>query len=148
MMSHDARVQELAEMFRAESMSPKGWVTLKLARIGEVRVHVTSQESCKDHGWNEVWARMGGLPGQDPEYQEFRGSAEKVAKELCKLLQAPSKAVDETARVLVSKRYDGLREPEMAAIYGLDEALVFKAMAFLAEQGVAMNKGDLGWFRV
>jgi len=141
MMSHDARVQKLAEMFRAEAMSPKGWVPLKLARIGEVRVHVMSQESCKENGWNEVWARIG-------TEHEYRGSAEKVAKELCKLLQAPSKAIGEAAAVLASKKFDGLKAYEMAAIYGLDEQTTFKAMDFLAEQGVATNKGDLGWFQV
>ena len=143
MMTFGARIAKLAETFRAEAMSPKGWVTMKLARIGEVRIHVMSASSCKDHGWNEVWARIGG----EQDYREFRGTAEKVAAELCKLLKAPSKAVAEAASVLTAKGFDGLREPEMAALYRLDEETTFKAMEFLAEQGSATNKGDVGWFR-
>jgi hypothetical protein len=144
MMTHAARIQKLAETFRSAAMAEQGWVVLNLSRIGEVRVHVMSQESCKTYGWNEVWARIGG----EADYHEYRGSAEKVAKELCKLLKAPSKKVGEVAEELTSKGFDGLRAPEMAATYSLDEESTFKAMEFLAEQGMATNKGDVGWFRI
>lgn len=137
MMSHSARVQKVVEQLRATKQD--GWQLVKLARIGAVSAHVMSIESCKQFGWNEVWVRMEG--------REFRGSAEKVATELCKLLQAPSKAVGEAAAVITAKGFDSLREPEMAALYRLDEETTFKAMEFLAEQGVATSKGDLGWFR-
>lgn len=144
MMSHDARVQKIVETLRSASMAAEGWVEFKLPRIGVVWAHVCSQESSKAYGWNEVWARLGSREFTAPE---FRGSAEKVAQELCKLLQAPSKAVGEAAAIINSKKFDGLREPEMAAIYDLDEETTFKAMAFLAEQGVAQDHGDFGWAR-
>lgn len=139
MMSHSARVETIATQLRSFVLV-SDWPSITLPRIGTVRIHVMPQESCKAYGWNEVWARI--------DSHEFRGSAEKVAAELCKLLKAPSKAVGATAQALMSKRFDGLRAPEMAAAFGLDEEAVFRALDFLAEQGLAVSKGDPGWFKV
>lgn len=48
----------------------------------------------------------------------------------------------------MTKRFDGFKAAEMAAIYGLDEEATFKALDLLEERGVAKNHGDRGWFRV
>lgn len=142
MMLLAARVTKIAETLRTKGNAVRdgSWLTVKLPRIGDVSIHVVSQEACKEYGWNEVWARIGG--------EEFRGNAEAVATKLCKLLQAPSKAVGDAAEVILSKNFDGLREPEMAALYRLDEETTSKAMSLLEERGVAVDKKDLGWFRV
>lgn len=145
MMSHDARVQKIVEALRSVA-GKDGWKAMNLPCIGTVYPHVTSQEAAKAYGWNEVWVRVGS-PKLGEATHEFRGSAEKVAKELCKLLKAPSKAIGEVADKLTSKSFDGLREPEMAAMFGLDEDLVFRAMMVLGERGVAISQGDRGWFR-
>lgn len=138
MLTHDARVQKIAETLRSYCLV-SDWPTINFPRIGAVRVHVVSREASKAYGWNEVWARIGD--------REFRGSAEKVSGELCKLLKAPSKAVSETADVLRTKNFDGFRPAEMAAAFDLDVELTFRALDFLAEQGVAKRDGDRGWFK-
>lgn len=138
MMSHSARVQKIVEQLRAAKQD--GWQLVRLPRIGEVSIHVMPLDTCKEFGHNEVWARMEG--------REFRGSAESVARELCKLLQAPSRVVGMVAASLSNKKFDGYREPEMAAIYLLNEETTYEAMALLEERGLARNEGDRGWFRV
>lgn len=145
MMSHDARVQKIVETLRSRA-GKDAWKALNIPCVGTVYPHVMHEASAKEMGVNEVWVRLG-----SPEFakatKEFRGTAEAVAKELCKLVKAPSKGVGETAEVLASKSFDSLREPEMAAMFGLDEDLVFRAMALLDERGVAVSHGDRGWFR-
>lgn len=145
MMSHDARVQKIVETLRSRA-GKDAWKALNIPCIGTVYPHVMHEVAAKEMGVNEVWVRVG-----SPEFakatHEFRGSAEKVAKELCKLLKAPSKAVGEVAETLAGKSFDGLREPEMAAMFGLDEDSVFRAMALLGERGIAISHGDRGWFR-
>lgn len=145
MMSHDARVQKIVEALRSRA-GKEGWEPLHIPCVGTVYPHVMSEAVAKEMQVNEVWVRIG-----SPEFTkasfEFRGSAEKAAKELCKLLRAPSKAIGEVAKTLAGKAFDGLREPEMAAMFGLDEDTVFRAMALLGDRGIAISHGDRGWFR-
>lgn len=145
MMSHDARVQKIVETLRTRA-GKDAWKALSIPCVGTVYPHVVPQDAAQKYGWNEVWVRIG-APELGKATHEFRGSAESVAKELCKLLKAPSKAIGEVAEKLESKKFDGYREPEMAAMFGLDEELVFRAMMLLDERGVAISHGDRGWFR-
>lgn len=44
------------------------------------RVHRVDEAACRDYGWNEVWARIG--ERGDDNFEEFRGTAEKVAEQI------------------------------------------------------------------
>ncbi len=146
MMSHDARVQKIVETLRSRA-GKDAWKALNIPCVGTVYPHVMNEASVKEMGVNEVWVRLG-----SPEFakatKEFRGTAEAVARELCKLVKASSKVVGEVAEALEGKSFDGLREPEMAAMFGFDEDTVFRAMALLGERGIAISHGDRGWFHL
>ena len=130
MLSHEARVQKIVETFRAMA-GKDGWKPTHLPCIGTVYPHVMPLAVTQEFHWCEVWVRVGS-PELRYATKEFHGSAEMVAKKLCQLIKAPSKAVGEVAAVLETKKLDGMREPEMAAMFRLDEEQVFKAMALLA----------------
>lgn len=143
LMSHEARVARIVEIIRTKTVP--GWYEYHVPRIGKITVNCMPVELAKRWGNNECWVRLGTL-----EYHkdELRGSAEMVAKELCqKYLKAPSKAVRETADKVLAVNFDGFKPYELAAMHGLDTETTFKAMDYLAEAGLAVRKGDMGWFR-
>ncbi len=139
MMSHSARVQKIVDLFR--SNAGEDWKTVKLPRIGSVKFHVTTLDFAKEFGVNEVWARI--------ESEEYRGSAEKVAKLLCeKHLQAPSRAVATAADAIKARFVRGLKAYELAAVLGLEDEITFNALDYLAECGIVCEQSDRTWARV
>lgn len=136
MMSHDARVQKIVDLFR--SNVGKDWPTIRLARIGELRAHVVALEFANAFHVNEVWVRIG--------HEEYRGSAEKVAKLLCtNHLAAPSRAVSDAAAAIKAKFVRDLKAYELAAVLGLEDEITFSALDNLAECGIVREQPDRTW---
>ena len=165
--THEARIEKHLAVI-TKKMVP-GWYEYDVPRVGRVSVNCMTPEGAKAFGGSQCWLRL--RPTQDrrmdgSEYEatsslswdeELRGSAESVAKQLCRFLGAPSKAAQAAAETIESRwfsknprnstGYDGLRCEEIAAWLDLNEMDTFRAMDLLAERGLARNDGPLGWFR-
>lgn len=61
------------------SEGERGWVAHKVGGV-VIKFHAVSQEFAEKNCVHEVWARIGKMG--EPDFKEFRGSAESVAREI------------------------------------------------------------------
>jgi len=151
MTTHEARTTKIAETLRSSTIGE--WTEIKVSRVGTVYVHRLPKASADLMGVNEMFVRVGSASLADST-AEFRGTAEAVAKNLCLLLKAPSKAVETVANVILEagghinpaceRGIASLKAPEAAAWLGRDEEMVFKAYDLLEERGIGRST-ETGW---
>lgn len=152
MTTHEARTAKIASALRSAPLGT--WAPVKVACLGTVYVHRMPLDAANLLMLNELWVRLGS-PMLAESTDEFRGTAEEVAKSLALRLRAPSKAVAQAIEI-INRNADRLnpggemgmtsmRAPEVAAWLGLDEEVTYRAIAHLEECGYGKEGGEYGW---